>query len=159
MVAVFIKQLVWKQAGVPQVVSDFYHQYSGDARQPSLKKYISIFLQLAQSFQRIYIIIDALDECKEDERQLVLEYCQTLLTSSTCFRVYITSRREDDIERAFMRLNVPKVQIEARNTKADIQAYVVGQVRSLIANQTLRLKDLNLQQTIINVLIDQAEGM
>jgi hypothetical protein len=159
MFALFIKQLIWKALQLPKAVRDFYREYIRDARVPSLEKYVSILLEVSQTFDQVFLVIDGLDECDEDERQSVIQSCQHLLTASHSCRIFISSRREDDIEREFLRQNVPMIPIEARNTKADIEAFVHKEVRELITSNKLRLQNQDLMQRIISTLVDEADGM
>ena len=157
--ALFIKQLVWKVRQLPHIVRDFGRQYMSDARNPSLEKYVNILRDISQDFDRIFLIIDSLDECEENERQSVIRSCQDLLSVLPSYRVFITSRREDDIEREFLRQKLPMIQIEARNTKADIKAFVEKEVSKLITSNELRLQNQDLKQRIISTLVDESDGM
>jgi hypothetical protein len=51
------------------------------------------------------------------------------------------------------------IPIEARNTKADIEAFVHKEVRELITSNKLRLQNSDLMQRIISKLVDEADGM
>jgi hypothetical protein len=50
MFALFIKQLIWKALQLPKAVRDFYREYIRDARVPSLEKFVSILLEVSQTF-------------------------------------------------------------------------------------------------------------
>lgn len=159
MVALFIKQLIWKTGALPHVVRDFCREYIRDARKPSLEKYVKILLDVSETFDQVFLVIDGLDECDEDDRQSVIQACQTFLSVSTSYRIFITSRREDDIEREFRRRKVPTIQIAAQNTNADIKAFVESEVSDLIAHKKLRLQDQARKQHIISTLVDESNGM
>jgi ankyrin repeat domain-containing protein 50 len=71
-VSTFIKQLCWKKQEIPQYLLDFYHAYDRDGRIPAFDKYKDNFFRLARSFDQIFIVIDALDECKQEEQDEIL---------------------------------------------------------------------------------------
>ncbi|KAH0544336.1 hypothetical protein FGG08_001477 [Glutinoglossum americanum] len=156
-VSAFIKQLCWKKEKIPQSLLDFYHKYDGDARTPAFDKYKENFLHLAESYDRIFLVIDALDECQQDPREKVIDFICELANDFPCARVFVTSRMENDIAEAFMK--TPTIQIEARNVAEDINAFVSDRVGQLVKTKKLRLRDHALQERIIQTLVSRAEGM
>src|SRR5437667_3275724 len=133
-VSTFIKQLCWKREEIPQHLLDFYHTYDRDARIPALDKYKDAVVRLAKSYTQIFLVIDALDECKQDEqgqvfnREQILDLIFDLADSIPCANIFVTSRRETDIARSFVCRKAPTIQIEARNVAEDINTFVKGRV-------------------------------
>ncbi|KAI9860062.1 MAG: hypothetical protein M1813_006410, partial [Trichoglossum hirsutum] len=164
-VSTFIKQLCWKKEQVPQYLLDFYDAYSRTDRTPPLDKYIDTLLCLAKSYTQIFLVIDALDECKQDEedqivnREQILGFVFNLADRISCAKVLVTSRIETDIAHAFACRKTPVIQIEARNVMEDITTYVNGRVGDLIKIGKLRLRSPSLKQKINETLITRAEGM
>ena len=166
-VSTFIKQLCWERE-IPQYLFDFYHAYDRDVRIPSFDKYKENFFRLVKSFDQTFIIIDALDECKQDEEQEILNRTQIMdfifqLTdpkyNPTCVKVFVTSRRERDIADAFSLHQTSTIQIEVKNVAGDINAYVSDHVEDLVKTKQLKLRRLTLKKKIVEMLIANAEGM
>jgi hypothetical protein len=164
-VSTFIKQLCWKQEQIPQHLLDFYHTYDRDVRTPAFDKYKDNFFRLAKSFDQIFLVIDALDECKQDEqkgiqnREHIMNFIFNLAEDMPCAKFFVTSRRETDITDAFARHQTPTIQIEAKNVTEDIKAYVNDRVENLVKMKKLKLGKSTLKGKIIELLVAKAEGM
>jgi archaellum biogenesis ATPase FlaH len=149
----FIKQLCWKKKQIPQHLLDFYHTYDQDARTPAFGKYKDSFFKLARSYDQIFLVIDALDECIQNQREQIIDFISDLTKDLSCAKVFVTSRSETDIVEAFTR------QQEAKNVAEDIKAFAKGRVDDLVKLNKLKLKDSALKEIIAQTLVTQAEGM
>jgi ankyrin repeat domain-containing protein 50 len=164
-VSTFIKQLCWKREQIPQRLLDFYRTHDRDVRTPAFDKYKDSFLLLAKSFDQIFLVIDALDECKQDEqdqitnREQIMDFIFDLTDTLPCAKVFVTSRREADIKNAFARHKAPTIEIETRNVVEDINAYIHDRVEDLVRAGKLRLRKPTLKKMIIETLVTKAEGM
>ena len=154
----FIKQLCLRRELDPRLL-DFFDEYSRDARGPSFEKLQWHFIKLAIPFAGIFVVIDALDEAPQDQRKKIFKMISNLVDELPCAKIFITSRREPDITKKFSQLQVPTVELEAKDSAEDIEIYVRGKVESLISEGELVLEDLSLQDIIIQELISKAEGM
>jgi ankyrin repeat domain-containing protein 50 len=103
--------------------------------------------------------MDALDECKEDQREQIISFISDLTNDLPRAKVFVTSRRETDIVEAFARWKTPTIQIEPRNIAEDIDVFVRDRVEALVGLGTLRLENPALKGRIIETLITRAEGM
>lgn len=118
-----------------------------------------MFLQLAQSYNELFIVIDALDECPLSERKHLLKMIINVVDCLPCTRVLITSRRETDIEKALARRVTPVFEIKAENVIEDISGFVNDRIETLIKDKEIEVYDPQLKAQIIDTLITRAEGM
>jgi hypothetical protein len=108
------------------------------------------------------VVIDALDECPEHERYHIIAFIAKIVTTLPCAKVFVTSRRESDIVRAFEDSKAPTIQIRAENVAADIGLYVHSEVKKLrkgCHGKKLHLNSDTLEEKIILTLTEKAEGM
>lgn len=122
----------------------------------------SSFLTIAQDFTEVFLLIDGLDECPEDKRPNVLGFLKFLVENLPYFKIFVTSRREKDLVRAFEELKAPKIEIEAKSVAADITKYVADEVKQLrqgYDGKKLYVKSITLEQKIIDTLTTKADGM
>ena len=95
----------------------------------------------------VYCLIDALDECEKESRQLFL----TSLTSffdlqqniTTSVKFIVTSRRENDIEEELLSADNPYVQdlhIDKGNVNRDLYKFINVKVNQLAAKRKFRSK-------------------
>jgi ankyrin repeat domain-containing protein 50 len=164
-VSTFIKQLCWKKEQIPQYLLDFYHTYDWDVRIPAFDKYKDNFFRLAKSFDQIFVVVDALDECQQEEqngifnREQIINFIFDLTDGTPCAKVFLTSRRETDIRDALARHQTPTIQIEVRNVTEDINAYVNDHVEYLLKVKKLKLGKPILKEKIVKMLVANAERM
>jgi ankyrin repeat domain-containing protein 50 len=164
-VSTFIKQLCWKKEQIPQHLLDFYHTYDRDVRTPAFDKYKDNFFRLVKSFDQIFLVIDALDECNQDDqngiqnREQIMDFIFHLADDMPCAKFFVTSRRETDITDAFACHQTPTIQIEAKNVAEDINAYANDHVENLVKTKKLRLGKPTLKGKIVELLVARAEGM
>lgn len=128
-------------------------------RQPPFESLSTTFINMLEWVQKIKIIIDALDECKE--RTDVLPWIENLARASrTKVRLFITSRREADIEAALHRWLPRKsmVSINPDSVNCDIRAYVHDRLRKDPAFGRWYSKP-NVQDEIEIELMQKANGM
>src|SRR5947207_809448 len=82
-----LRSLVFQLAAsvepVPKILQTLYarhHEDRGCPTQPTLKEWTSVFQELLRSRAPFYIVIDALDECREEE--LLVDTVKSLIVQS-----------------------------------------------------------------------------
>ena len=103
------------------------------------------------------MVIDALDECgAESERVDLLETLEVLVKDSKVLRLFVTSRKEKDIERSLEPLFDGTIGLEENVIQSDIDRYV----RSMLDNDVdLRRWDEETKSLIKRTLVEYADGM
>ena len=108
---------------------------------------------MAASFSRIFIIIDALDECEECNR-CPARFLSAIFTlqAKTAVNLFVTSRHVPNIEQEF----IGSTSLEIRASSDDIRRYLQEHVPEL---QSCVSKNHDLQKIIIDKIIDAVDGM
>lgn len=153
-----VKQLCRSKASIPSELLRFKR----DSLRPSFEGLQNILTSLACSYSQTFIIIDALDECPIDKRHAIIGLLDEFVSSVSCAKVFITSRKESDIAEAFARQEIPIVEIKADDVAADVGRYVNDEVRRLrkgYNGRQLYIKSNALEEKIIRTLTEKAEGM
>ena len=158
--AAFIKQLCRKRDTIPYWLLKFKH----DSLSPSTVSKQESFIKLVEDldFNEVYVIIDALDECPERERHNVIRFITEVVNGLRCAKIFVTSRREFDIVRAFEESSTPTIQIKTENITPDIESFVQSEVEKLrngYHGKKLYLTDDILKAKIIQTLTEKADGM
>jgi hypothetical protein len=121
----------------------------------------NLFTYVIERFPRVILVFDALDECDDRERWLLpllsklVERCAHV--QRPVVKVFITSRRQPDIVRAFR--NVPTISILASNVASDIEAYIHHELAYRLRLGPLQLQDSRLVDEITGALAAKANGM
>jgi hypothetical protein len=126
----------------------------GDKRL-NLQQLQSLLLSLCGSFNRIFILIGALDECNiTKERALFLSMIQPLQDASV--KTFITSR--PNLENIKTQLDqFPQVEIVA--TESDIRRYLEERVKTNPVFMKRITSSLGLEEKFVNTIASRASGM
>ena len=154
-----LSQLSMHCRSIPPVLDSLYSSYLIGGRKPSFEALMGTFHEMTAAFRATFIILDALDECKE-RPELLADIEELSSWENTNLRILITSRREKEIEDSILRLtkDANRICIQSALVNADIRAYIHGQLRT---NRRLQRwqKEPNVQLEIENTLMEKANGM
>lgn len=122
------------------------------------------FASLIEKLSEVYVVFDALDECAEKDREGIIGFITDIVTmNSPCHvKVFVTSRREMDIVKAFEDRRIPTIPILARNVAADIETFAYSEIKRLRAGvhgKTLWITNDELEEKIAQTLARKADGM
>ena len=167
-----LKQLCRTMESLPSELQEVYKRHDKNVSQPNYDELRTVLLVVMRHFGQVFFVLDALDECTFDQRQEVCDFLlnmanttsasTTTSASSTnqgAVKLFVTSRKESDIERAFQRKSIPTIEINATDVDSDIEVYVKAQIELRLEDQSLRLRDMGLKNKILSVLTSKAGGM
>lgn len=155
-VSAIIKQLSRKKEVLPNSLKELYQQYSRQDELPSQSKLQAQLVKVSESFNQVYIIIDALDECSDQKPFLSLI---TALIQNSSVKICVTSRREQNIRNTFAKLKCPTLEIEAKKVDQDIAVFVDSEISRRSADYTDGTIDLALRKMIKEALVSKSNGM
>jgi hypothetical protein len=159
-VAAFIKQICRKTDIIPPWLLKFKRDSLSPLTASTQQSFVKLVEEL--NFNEVYVVIDALDECPTRDRHHIVGFITEVIEALQCAKIFITSRREPDIVRAFEESSTPTIQIKAENVAADIEAYVQSEVEKLRKGhhgKRLHVNSNVLKEKIIQVLTKKADGM
>jgi len=109
--------------GIPTTLARLYQSCHDGKSQPSVQSLQSVLLTILESFDDIYIILDALDECAR--RNDVLRWIKEM-TSLRKGKLHLlaTSRPEEDIAKHLRLLDPDHVYINQDMTTRDVKRYI-----------------------------------
>ncbi|KAN0114628.1 Ankyrin repeat-containing domain protein [Hyaloscypha variabilis] len=152
LLANLIRQFVQSMKSIFKPLEELYESLEARRSKPAMPDLESLLHSVCQSYGTTYIIIDALDECRPDQRKILLPALRRLNNASV--KVFVTSRQHaQDIERALQ--GQPRIEIRA--TEHDLRDYVASQVE-----QDEDLMDLltdDLREKMISSISSGAGGM
>lgn len=157
-IASFIKQLCHNM-DIPSSLLNFHYEFDRNQQVPSLKRFISEFQCLARRSREVFILIYALDESNKADWEIMIEFLVDSMRAIPCLKVFVTTRKEHDIETQFRRIQVPMIPIEAEAVKEDIETFVRGRVQECIDLEKLCIKSSSLKDRVIHTLTNEAQGM
>ena len=152
-VACLLRQIALQKVDFPQSLLDFYEHYRNERAQAATDDLFATFRQVYTSFEKCYIVIDALDECRSSiYRKEILKILSGL--DLEIVRLFVTSRPHvHDIRQNF--LHAQQIEIEA--SEQDVKSYCHRMIED---NQsTLDLIDNSLKEEVANAVAKNAQGM
>ncbi|KAK4069615.1 uncharacterized protein Triagg1_7039 [Trichoderma aggressivum f. europaeum] len=153
-----LKQLAYGQSYLPQNAKTIFDTYKGRTQRPSLDDTKELLKCMADSYLRVYILVDALDECQgSDGCRANLLANMFFLRDESKVNIFATSRLIPEIMEKFEACK----RMEIRASENDVRRYVHGQLDggnmehlpSLIKHKP------DLKDEIIKGISDAVDGM
>ena len=154
-----ICQLSQQSMKIPAGLDTLFSSCENGQRQPSVHALLEVMQQMMQEFPRVYIVLDALDEC--DRRVELMDMLKAISGwQLQNLHLLVTSRRERDIESSLEGFvdHQNWICLQSKLVDRDIQRYVQ---QRLSDDKSLRKweKDATIRQEIEAALMKGARGM
>ena len=149
---------------LPPKLIEIYEQHYKNHSQPRFQELQDIFRTIAHEFNSVFFVLDALDECTLEQRKDLCKFFAGIVELSPgigngIVKLFVASRKELDIQRAFERKSFPKFEVEAKKVDSDIALYVEAQLEELLRDGSLTLTNIMLKHKILTTLTMNAGGM
>ena len=154
LLASLLKQLAQKRPVISEAINKLYDSHSRKGTPVTFSEIMQELKSELQTYNRVYIVIDALDECPRKTRETLLQNLQSLLGTPGTVNLMITARPNTIIK------EVQKTQhLEIRADDADVRRYVQGRINHSSDLQELVKPDSELEAMVIETLTSKANGM
>ncbi len=152
-----IVQLSSQRPSLPEEVRGLYNVHGTQQQGPPLPNLIRVFFSLLQSFRKTYLMIDALDECSEQDAMLdLITQMSNADQHSGNISLLITSRRERTIEITLQDIVTGSICIQSKLIEADIRLHVCSRLAN---DRDLKRHSNSIKQEIEEALVNGAGGM
>ncbi|QYS98021.1 ANK_REP_REGION domain-containing protein [Trichoderma simmonsii] len=151
MIATLIKQLAQNSSPFPEVVHQLRDRHTPMRSRPFLKELSDTLTSLIQSFSRVFILIDALDEGNDSDRTRLLGEIFNL-QEKTSLNFFVTSRPINDIAADFK----SSISREISPTQHDVFQFLNARMSEL--PQFVR-DDITLQTEVKTAIYSAIGGM
>lgn len=153
LVANLLKQLSENQPSLLKPVEDLYNKRKASRTRPSLQELGSVLQDVAATYSRVYIVLDALDECETNDGTLPNFIQQVLdLQSATSTNILATSRYIPEIKEKFRKA----ISLKIRASEPDVRRYLAGRMSQLPAFVQNKPE---LQEEIKTRILESVQGM
>ncbi len=148
-----LRQVAATRCPVPKPTSDLHHRFSVQGRQPELQDLEKALLATCGDFSKVFIVIDALDECDENKHRRTLMKSIAFLQQSTSVRLFVTSRfHPQDIRTAFE----DALQIEVEANASDLRSYLSREIED---SRAVKAMDIPLRIEVVERIVKAAQKM
>lgn len=148
-----LRQLLETTAAIPHAVEYLYKTLGYRKLRLKLDDITDLLFQFCTNNPRVYILIDALDECvPSSRRRKVLSLLRRL--SNAGAKVFVTSR----LQVADIRpLSDDPVELEFKSNPLDIRSYVENMATDII--DQFGASEGDLKEEVVRRVTEQADGM
>jgi hypothetical protein len=151
--ASLLKQLVRQRSFIPRTLQTLYQDHNKRQIRPSSDEISGILQSVVADFQRVFIIIDALDEFQVSDGGRTIFLSGILgLQAKTGANIFATSRFVPEIAKIFQQ----SILLEIRADNIDVQRYLNSYMSQL---PSFVLSDFRLQSEIKNTISKAVDGM
>lgn len=146
-----LKQLLQDRPILPLEIKSLYQRYLDTRTHPSIDEVINVLRTFLAIYSRLFIVVDALDECsKSDREQLLVTLFE--FQSQMHINIFATSRPLPDVTTKFGGIT----SLEIRANDEDVQIYLENHIFTL---PNLVLRNSDLQKEIVTQIINVVDGM
>jgi ankyrin repeat domain-containing protein 50 len=147
LIASLLKQLVLDCPVISKNVKLFYHLHRRHNTYPTLNEFTQALRTEIQTYEKVFIVVDALDECTEGNGSRI-KLLRALRSLAGPVNLMVTSRDLPSIEQHFHEAQ----RLHIRATDEDVATYVQSQ---LVDYPGL----VNLRDAITKKIVDNVRGM
>lgn len=153
LVSTILKQLIQERPSIAEPVKMLYEHHRDRRTRPSLEEIQTALRAVISSYSRVYVAIDALDECQDDDgsRSQLLAILRDLQSKAN-LNLMVTSRFIPEIKQKFSLSPV----LEIRASASDVECFVAGQIRLLPG---FVQGDVGLQKAVQDQISMAVDGM
>src|SRR3984957_13301862 len=148
LVASLLRQIVQGRRAISDDVKSLFERHQRQSTRPTLDQLTDVLVSEIRIRSKVFIVVDALDECREDDatRALLLQVLRSLPRQ---VNLMVTSRNLPSIGRDFE--GAKRLHIRAKDD--DMRVYIEGRIA--LGPRPLK----NLQEAIVNKIVENAKGM
>ncbi|KAF7940554.1 uncharacterized protein EAE98_000681 [Botrytis deweyae] len=148
-----LKQLSGYQASLPGAVKEMFDLHSPRQNRPSTKEISSALKSVIDSYSKVFIVVDALDECQMTNG-CRMQFLSEIFDIQETYQLslFATSRHIPDIEERFD----GSLRLEIRASDKDVERYLDGRISQL--PEYVR-KSTGLQNEVKTAIIKAVDGM
>jgi Cdc6-like AAA superfamily ATPase len=153
LIAGVLKQIVQVRRALPESLKILYETYKPERTRPTLHDILGILYSIVSEYSRLFVIIDALDECQISEncRNLFLDELFKL-QKKALLNLCVTSRDIPEIKERFTDCTVLRIHAD----KYDVRRYLASHISGL---DPFIARIPGLQEKIFSRIISAADGV
>ncbi len=152
LVAILLKQLCAQCRDIPRQVAALFHHHKRNGSRPAVSELAEALCSAVSGFDRVFIVVDALDECESSYWTAVIAQLRGLRVQGNDVRLFVTARHETALELEFSL----DPQLEIRAHPDDLRVYLLAHMPHLSDHVK---RNASLREMITLEVISAADGM
>jgi hypothetical protein len=153
LLASLLKQLSQERPSLPESVKDLYNRHKDKRTWPAFDEISTALHVVAAIYSRVFIIVDALDECQVSGRCRTRFLSEVFSLQAKCgANVFATSRFNPEIAKEFN----GNMSLEIRASDDDVRKYLEGRMSQL---PSFVSRSVDLHEEIVTKIVQAVDGM
>jgi len=148
----FVAQLAQDYAPLPSTVRDLWDRHRAFGTSPTTDDLSTALYEISRLYERVYIVVDALDECSDEIRWAMMEKLQEIEPQ---VQLLVTSRFLESIDDELQGFE----RLEIKANKADLELFVDQHIRKNKNLQRIVQKSPIMSDDIKNAVVATAKDM
>lgn len=147
-----VQQLVTLQESLPDWITLLYDSHGKAAARVTLSEALDILHKFSEIYATIFIVIDALDECRDGDMDQTLKVFDDLIEKRGVFKILVTSRLTPITRQTKGRNYIDYIDVDYKHIQPDIErkvSYFLSTNSHLARILDDRLKS-DIRETIVN---------
>ncbi|KAI9773768.1 MAG: hypothetical protein M1839_002001 [Geoglossum umbratile] len=153
LIGCLLRQLVQLKPDIPDDIASIYRHHVRKQTRLWLAEYSNLLQLQVRRFSKVYFVIDALDEYSENDG--IRGFLPEVLKLLPDIHLLVTSRYNASIEFALEGVD----RLEIRASDEDIRCYLNARIKAHPQFARFTTADSTLQNTILDTIIQKADGM
>jgi hypothetical protein len=156
-----LARTLYENIDIPTEINELITEtYRDGERAPEAKEVLEILSRTIDLFKNIVLVVDGIDEVKEENRQPIYDALKTLIQNHKVpVRLFMSCREDILSSVSTIRTSNFRLQISERTISMDIEGHIHHSVASLILTGDLVIRKPELEGAIVEALIEGAKGM
>jgi len=146
LVASLLKQILQDRCSTSETVMSLYKHHRNKSTRPTLGEFTEALKSELGMYSKIFIVVDALDECPE-ENGTRANLLKALRSLGGTVNLMVTSRDLPSIAREFQRTK----RLDIRANDSDVQRYIEGRIARASRRHLIALRECILNTIVENV--------
>ncbi|KAI9768838.1 MAG: hypothetical protein M1840_004652 [Geoglossum simile] len=147
-----LKQLVQGQSDISSNIKGLYNAHVNEQTPPTHAELTMALKSEIETFSKVFVVVDALDECLEGRRANLVDM---LLSLPETVKLMVTSRPLSTIEAGLEGMT----RLDIRADDSDVRLYVEGRIPHEKRLARHVRKDPTLGETLVGTIVNSARGM
>ena len=137
---------------ISDAIAEHFERHQKAKTQPSISDYSALLQSAVGYFSKTIIIVDALDECQEETRDIMMEEISQIQQRVS---VLVTSRHALNILPGCQ----TTITVRLRANEMDIKRYLEARMAKSKVLRAQMVKDQTLHDYVISSIVRKAKGM
>lgn len=161
-VGTFLRQAIYHLGGVPSSLQSLYKIRKDNNQRmgkPLLKAFRDELRNMLSDFDAVYMVVDALDECKDEDLDQALGLLKDLMSlqvTGTTPQLFVASRHRAQIHDGLEELDPLIISVDESVIQRDIASFVNSKLGT---DSRLRKWPQSFRNDVENQLVQQSGGM